>query len=348
MTKLLLHIGTGKTGTTSIQRTLSSASRAGVMREVAYPRLRGHNHNFLAALYQPTDQLPRRITARYESDPRSLERDVREFRERLALTLSENESVILSAEYLYVFDDASVRRFRDDLDDFGVDGVRVVAYVRDPASYYLSFVQQTIKASSTFEAPETFRYEFIDVLDRWSAQFPDVVVRPFQTEQLLDGDVVRDFLAVAEDHFGSEVIEPDDLEVRVVNESVSAEAMVVLRRYMQYAEVDPLSWRPDAVRLVGLLEGCDTPFPQTAPRLKDEVAELIMERHLADLRTLRQRFGVDLLGGHVPGRPSPAATPVVPDRADLSEILSEYDERTVQQLLYHLLEQVLRETQGNG
>ncbi len=52
MKKALIHIGTHKTGTTSIQGFLKRAELEGIN----YPAVRGPNHNFLYQVYKCDDE----------------------------------------------------------------------------------------------------------------------------------------------------------------------------------------------------------------------------------------------------------------------------------------------------
>lgn len=71
MTKTaLLHIGTPKTGTTSIQHCLARAQADGCLGPVRYPSWGGvHDHNeCLLMLYRPFDELPLSVRKVYPKD----------------------------------------------------------------------------------------------------------------------------------------------------------------------------------------------------------------------------------------------------------------------------------------
>lgn len=102
------------------------------------------------------------------------------------------------------------RALADDLKAAGVTDVRVVVYVRDPTSYYLSYVQQELKASHRFTAPLDFEYPFLRVITVWRDRYPDLVVRAFDRDQMVAGNVVHDFLAAASTFFGSTISVADE------------------------------------------------------------------------------------------------------------------------------------------
>lgn len=64
--RLLVHIGTEKTGSTSIQAALSRAETSGSLRPVRYPIIDGAgNHSALANLYMPRERMTLHSRTRY-------------------------------------------------------------------------------------------------------------------------------------------------------------------------------------------------------------------------------------------------------------------------------------------
>ncbi len=300
--RLLLHIGTIKTGTSSIQETLNAAAESGSLNGVAYPVPLEMTHNHLAHVYASPDRLPRIPRHRRRADPESFERIAQTFKHDLFEAIRDNENLILSAEYLSLFSRDDAAALARDLALAGVGEVRVLAYVRDPASLYLSAVQQTLKAGHLFVRPAAFRYRFLEALAVWRAIYPDVRVRPFVRGRLVDGDVVRDFLAEASSFFG-DTVAPDDVELRVSNPSLSAEAMVVLQRYRRrYYPDEPNVFKPDSTWLFRHLEQSSADPPQTRPRApsRDRL------HHPAGSRRRPRRPRRDLWGRPPPGWLRPA------------------------------------------
>lgn len=58
---------------------------------------------FIAACYQPVDQLPRYLAARYRRDPLQFKDEVKRYQELLSDILAQNKSAILSSEFLFRF-----------------------------------------------------------------------------------------------------------------------------------------------------------------------------------------------------------------------------------------------------
>jgi hypothetical protein len=345
--QLLLHIGTGKTGTTSIQESLHRAAADGTLDDICYPSPRGPNHNFLAVLYMASDRLPREYRRRYQvRGAKVLARDVKEFREALFDSIRHSPKTILSAEYLGRFGPGELHALRTDLTWLGVDEVLVVAYVRDPASAYLSVVQQKLKASSTFTAPSAYHYPFRQVLQAWNKEFSDLVVRPFARDRLIDSDVVRDFDHVASSFFGKE--DGIDLPATVKNQSVSAEGMMVLQRYRQLfhsSAEDQFQW--DSGRLIQILQQSMASLDQTRARLSPSVEQVIMTNHENDLEWLSREYGVDLRPAsrgetaehHMVKEPTKGAR----EMSEIPLILESYDQGTVDELLLYCVREALNE-----
>ena len=289
-------------------------------------------HNHLAHVYASPDRLPRIPRHRRRADPESFERIAQTFKHDLFEAIRDNENLILSAEYLSLFSRDDAAALARDLALAGVGEVRVLAYVRDPASLYLSAVQQTLKAGHLFVRPAAFRYRFLEALAVWRAIYPDVRVRPFVRGRLVDGDVVRDFLAEASSFFG-DTVAPDDVELRVSNPSLSAEAMVVLQRYRRrYYPDEPNVFKPDSTWLFRHLEQSSADPPQTRPELRPEIASTILRAHADDLVVLAETYGVDLRPDGFDRRIEAARAPA--DVKDVAEILESYDEAIVEELMW--------------
>ena len=229
---LLLHIGHGKTGSTSIQRVLDANRPALEAAGIVLGEADGHaNHqqifSFLTDL--PKDKLPA-----YQDAARELKKARRDGA-RLWHRLEEQVArvrprlVVLSCENQFrAYPPEAFRRMNDRLRPLFGD-IRVMAYLRAPASYFLSAAQQDLKKRPAFELPTASRFR--DTLEPWMTLGPgQLVVRGFARDTLEGGDVVTDFVTrylpgIAPDTL---VRSPDD-----ENETVSAEAMEVLQQYFR-------------------------------------------------------------------------------------------------------------------
>ncbi len=207
MTRLILHIGAAKTGTTAIQAFLSFNRAALEKSGVWYPDPRKFSrggdemgHNALA--YRLCDQ---RETV-----------DLKRFREALVRKGPDFATVVLSAEVFYMrpaeqdyptFEaywaakTAAVAGTREFLEGFDVE---IICYVRRQDLWLEAIYNERVKTwkagGEEFHAfISGIREEhFIQQLELWGDHFggDKIIVRPYETSQLADGDVVADFREV--------------------------------------------------------------------------------------------------------------------------------------------------------
>jgi hypothetical protein len=231
MPRVILHIGQMKTGSTAIQVTLRKAQDrlkdSGILYpEIGYAR---HCHHALVPLFVDPDGVNQFIVNRMGFDRRAIRELARkEWSEVLdAATDPGISTVVLSSEAMFRrLSESEASRLVAALGELGGD-VRVLTYVRNPATHYLSRVQQFLKVRAPLLQPS--ENQFLAPLDSYSKAFgPALECRVFDRSLLDGGDVVQDFLEWSglEIEGGLDII-PD------VNASVSAEAMSVLNRLGQ-------------------------------------------------------------------------------------------------------------------
>lgn len=329
MKTVLLHIGTMKTGNTSIHHALAGARSAGALGAVRYPLWQRDLHQSrMATLYCP-DTLARVLPSlrdRFPAGERGFRRMLRDYRAFVFGELRRASGAILSSEaFAHLFDADMARALRRDLEEAGFRRFRILLYVRDPADYYLSAMSQNLRMSEPLplvKDPASFRYDFLRIAGTWEEAFPSALsVRKYPP----DGgrDVVTDFNAVVEECLG--------LGLPAVpvwrNASLSVEGMQILQDHR--AARDDGAITPDAARLAVALVRSQQAVAQTRPRLKPEIAQQIRGNHAADAEVLRRRFGVDLgLAGIAAGNSAPRAEPW---RVD--EIVCTTDPAIMRQLL---------------
>ena len=192
--RLVLHIGTAKTGSTAIQASLARAHSELLAAGILYPktgrgRFPGHPHLAWEAAGDPLRR------------PRSGGVDdlVTEIEKAPART------VVLSSE-VFGTDPARgeraaawARRLSDRL---GVSNVQVVAYVRPQWEYLESSYVQRVKTGRVYRRfPDqlerdlrTDRFDYVRVFEPWREAFGEgLTVRPYTRAALVGGDLVEDF-----------------------------------------------------------------------------------------------------------------------------------------------------------
>jgi hypothetical protein len=209
--RLILHIGTEKTGTSSIQRFLSRNRRQLLEQGVGLPLCLADaagNHSWLPLLaYADTRQDD--LTEQWLA-PR-LDRDGQIAAKRQALRQevlnSRAQTWILSSEHLQsrLTSGEEILRLRELLEEL-FDTITLLLYLRQPLATAVSLWSTAVQCGHPFRdlpAPSTPYWHNLcnhrATIQRWRAGFPghDLQVRLFQRGDLLDGDVVADFCAVA-------------------------------------------------------------------------------------------------------------------------------------------------------
>jgi hypothetical protein len=331
----VLHIGTPKTGTTSIQNYLYRAECSGLLQPYRYPVMGfERHHNRLATVYLPCEKLTEHRRAEFQADPQRYQRARSQYHQFFFEALRSSEHVILSAEVLHRFEAPTILQLRRDLEAFGFEEFHIVLYVRDPADFYLSRTQLCLKTPIQYHPlisdPLTFHYQFVRFAANWEEIFPGrVIVRGFPQDPF-QHDVIDDFSQLLERFLG---VAMPPATVRL-NTSISAEGMVILQRYRQSAGTDRSGlWIPGLDRLVAFLERSEAFCPQTRPKLIPALAASIRANHREDAESIKARYGVDL-GLGCPGYVSLVAPR---PRWTVEDIIESVDSETVKRLhdAYH-------------
>jgi hypothetical protein len=235
---LYLHIGTEKTGTTSIQRFFRSNRDLLRGKGVLYPSSPGNeNHTGLTVAAQ---ELSRHGPLRKIRGIRTPEQ-ARKFRDELVRDLTGEfhsgtfRTVVMSGEHCSsrLLDDSEVQWLKDVLSPH-FENVWIVIYVRRQDDYLLSTYSTSVKSGATatlqLPNPETVenRYNHWNLLARWSRIFGrgNVICRKYEKSALKSGDVVEDFLSVTGIDASADFARPEN-----INESLDAETLEFLRLF---------------------------------------------------------------------------------------------------------------------
>ncbi|MES9873780.1 MAG: hypothetical protein ABW146_11745 [Candidatus Sedimenticola sp. 6PFRAG7] len=172
MKKLYLHIGTGKTGSTSIQATFNSLNRDGL-----YFRSWKKATVFINNVDDISDELSR----------------------------IDDGLIVLSSEWLFRAKEAFIRKLGSKLNE--LFDVNIIIYLRRQDEFSVSAYQQNTKrfdgegVHGSISLPEDFYIDIMDYYDiclRWAEVFgrEKMNIRVFSQEDLLAGCVVTDFAQV--------------------------------------------------------------------------------------------------------------------------------------------------------
>ena len=232
--ELVLHIGTGKTGTSSVQEFLRRNQSRLAERGVLFPRSPGRTrHVRLGLAISSDEQVVRTLEWQRvgRPDPATFRRQIqnRLLREIEAAGLPR---VLLSDEALYGNTEKSMERLRRLVDRFAAS-VRILVYLRRQDEHLVSRYQQVVKTGSTERLEEyavrdhSRTYDYDDRLSRWARclEPAELVVRPFEQSRFRGGSLYQDFLSAADIDLDAGELEP----VPRRNDSLDAESVELIR-----------------------------------------------------------------------------------------------------------------------
>jgi hypothetical protein len=232
---LVLHIGTGKTGTTSIQSFMDANRRPLADLGFLYPRSPGKSRHARISL----SVLPEESVARAPAWHRQGFTNHREFREKVHSSLRAELAeaglpcAILSDEALFGAKPVALERLRRLTDEIA-RSVRVVLYLRRQDDHVASRYQQVVKVGETRRLVERVQvldlrgfYDYRAKLARWQDLMAPtaITVRRFERESFVEGSLHQDFLQAA----GIDARADSLTQVTQLNESLDAETVELLR-----------------------------------------------------------------------------------------------------------------------
>ena len=234
--EVILHIGTMKTGSSSLQQFLMG--NRGRLRDegVLYPTPPGAGRHYDLGLFVKTEEEMektkdwQRIRSRFES--------VAQFRRRYRrrvfgeITKAGTSQVLFSDEALCGASEGELRRLRGFLRSFA-EQVTTVAYLRRQDDLLFSRYQQAVRSGEFRRMPDWLVrepdviYDYRMMLNRFRTVLePDaMVVRRFERDSFEEGSLYQDFLFA----IGVRVKATDLTPVETQNEALGAEAVEFLR-----------------------------------------------------------------------------------------------------------------------
>jgi hypothetical protein len=232
---IVLHIGTGKTGTSSIQALL--AQNRGRLADLGclYPRSPGRRrHTALSHFVKPSDALEREPSwrRRKHSSPAKFREDF----ERKLLTEIDRSGlprVLMSDEALYGSPTEALQQLHSFTERIA-RSLQIVVYLRRQDDHLISRYQQVVKVGETRRLEERTReldlsstYDYYSRLTTWREILKPAafVVRRFEPPSFVSGSLYQDFLDAAGLDISVDALE----RVRPVNESLDAECVEFLR-----------------------------------------------------------------------------------------------------------------------
>ncbi|MBT8491179.1 MAG: hypothetical protein KJN62_09020 [Deltaproteobacteria bacterium] len=223
--ELIIHCGDGKTGSSAIQTSLYNAREKLLKHHILYYADGPTGvHNYFVYLTDRRNRLPDYSKNRNIRKAHKIIRKIRRLSKKKNV-----KYVLLSSEFMFTFSKEHIDRI---IDSFGIPFSRIhaIAYIRCPQSMYLSLMQQRIKASHTLREPSGWTRNEVGHLRKWRDYVgnENLYVNLFDKRSLHSGCVVQDFQETL-----SKIVKENIsvLESVMVNESLSAEQMIILQEF---------------------------------------------------------------------------------------------------------------------
>jgi hypothetical protein len=292
---IYLHIGTPKTGTTSIQTFLDSNTSALAQRRIIVPRSLGaRNHRRLTLYAMDEHRIDKLRRSKRMLTPEIVklyrEKVLKEFRAEIA-TFPPAKHIVMTSEFMMrLRRKDELERLREFVCLTGQTDIRIVIYLRRQDLYYTSGYSQAIKGGKDIPfAPEGEISEQANYYDRnlhvWGDVFGanSLVVRPFERCSLKNGDVIDDFMAI---------LGLDDLSAferpTPRNESLDANTVEFLR--LLNSEVPRREHAKENYSRMRLIQALET--TSTGPRLRmaRQNAERFLRNFEENNRAVARRY----------------------------------------------------------
>jgi hypothetical protein len=192
--KIILHIGEGKTGSTSIQQYLFENKEYLLSKDIIYLTPENSiNHNILHQIGLDIDLLKlkkEQLKSIEEEKPRCQKL----FFDIQSLINDDTKAIIISSECIFGISAQTILIFLKQF--FPKNDLEVIAYIRDPLSRYTSYVNQRLYKTHQYLTPFTYKKDVYAPIDLWikSIGRDKVHALPFSSKTLEFSDAVVDFI----------------------------------------------------------------------------------------------------------------------------------------------------------
>lgn len=207
--KLIIHIGTEKTGSSSIQESLKVNSKVLIKNGYFFSQCGGERNNLMFPLYcmdeSRDDPFFRKNNLNTIEKRREFKINFEQAFEKEVKNLPNNiHTVIISSEHFHslLINQSEVELMKSLLAKYFND-VKVICYLREQVNTCISHYSTSIKTGYSGEfsdfikkcSPQNPYYNYLDLLDRWSAVFgqSNVIVGLFDKKALKNNDIIDDF-----------------------------------------------------------------------------------------------------------------------------------------------------------
>lgn len=204
MATCILHIGSGKTGSTSIQKALHSSLNVERNSTYSYPLVDGHKFNQAFRLaFCKISQCPINIRARFKDNDLKFLKWQSSIRDKFREAIDVRKDLIISSEFLFISSSEEADSIIDFLQTLGYKNIHAIGYIREPSSYYLSAAQQRLKSRPDLPRVDEKIYSISSAISVWDDKTSSLVLRDFRRSNLIGHNVVSDFFHIVSNLCGS-------------------------------------------------------------------------------------------------------------------------------------------------
>jgi len=239
---VILHIGTEKTGTTSIQKSLYQNRNILMQHGYYFVQTPGKTNNRALVAYCMRDDRYDDFLKNNKID--NVEKKIEwksrfyEFFKDEILNIPKNiHTVIITSEHFHsrtIYTD-ELLSLRNILENF-FDNIKIIIYLRRQVDTAISLYSTALKAGFDYELessvingckPSNPYYNYYELLEKWNKVFSNVEynVRLFDKKEFYNGDLIKDFYYI----INNDLISSIDMKVDVENESTDPLGQCLLR-----------------------------------------------------------------------------------------------------------------------
>ena len=202
--KLILHIGTEKTGTTSIQKFLLKNREALNKQNILYPKstcgLLG-NHRWVPTFAYnekfEDDFIIKNFNCNSTLRKDSLDKKLDEFKKEIS---NSNANIcLLSSEHFSsrLVNIQEIYKLKSILEDF-FDEISIILYIRKPINYAISLLSTELISGGTplgLDLESFKKRSNLNLIQKWEEVFSikNIKIKLFEKNDFLEGDLLKDF-----------------------------------------------------------------------------------------------------------------------------------------------------------
>jgi hypothetical protein len=243
--ELIIHIGTFKTGSTSIQKTLFASSQYLKKKEIFYSTKfsSSHSDSIIPIVKENANEFEL-LKRKGIITPGKLESYIQkckeEWIEELELIYANSyESCIISGEGIARLTVSELRKLKEFLSKY-FDRIKIIGYFLEPNSFFTRMIQQRIKGGTgslnNIDRIIDNSYKYKNIIENFSGVFGEnnIIVRPFKKESFYNGDLVQDFF------YSLNFTNIDYNEIKYIrsNKSLGLWSVILLSHYNELAIKD--------------------------------------------------------------------------------------------------------------